>query len=133
MIDSHPSPVGLLQGVMLHANYVESVLGRQFVSPSGMAAATAAEWGLTALVAFLMIARISPRAKLAWAVAIAAAYPLLSFFGMRLLGVYTDVLLLSLALGLHILADVPTRFVHLTRKVHELERRLAQRGKRSRP
>lgn len=127
-IDAHPSPVGLLQGVMLHANYVESLLQGKFLTPAGMWAATAFEWLLTGLVAFLLIAKVPWRVKWTWIVGVLLAYPLLSFFGMQLMGVYTDVTLLTLALVLHMVADVPTRLVHLTLKVKELEKRLTGRG-----
>lgn len=123
-IDGHPSPVGLLPGVMLHANYAESLLQGKWVTPAGMWAATLVEWLLTALVAFLLIAKIGWRTKLVWFAGLAAVYPLLSLFGMRLLGVYTDVIMLTAALAIHLVADVPTQFIHLTLKVRDLERRL---------
>jgi CHASE2 domain-containing sensor protein len=97
LIDSHDTPVGMIPGVLVHANYVEAVLDRRVVTPLSNRLVTAGE----CFIGFLLAIALS--FKRLWLKALSAVVliglpVLLSVVAVQNFLVYFDVIVLDLVL-----------------------------------
>jgi len=103
--DSHPTPVGPISGVFVHANYAEAILGGNFVWPAHEAFAYAGEILVLLSMAFVFAIDMNAWIKLAIVVCASLLFISVGYFLLQNLGIYFDFLIPVVFLLLHVSAD----------------------------
>jgi CHASE2 domain-containing sensor protein len=100
-VDAYPTPVGKIVGALIHANYVEALLGQQVYEPMSKWLAVSIEVFLTLIVAIIFALDI----HLGWKVGgVLLLWGILLFCGyvfLQNLGLFFDFFVPSILVGLH--------------------------------
>jgi CHASE2 domain-containing sensor protein len=104
LVDAHETPVGVLPGVLVHANYVEALLTGRTVRPNSGFVHVVADFALGILLACVLIAGVGYW-KLLWLAAAAAGVVVVSFMFWQNLGIFLDAAPLLVLLGGHAAVD----------------------------
>lgn len=89
-VDSHPTPAGLLPGALIHANYVEALLGERTYKPVGENLVIALEVALVLIVAVVLALPIPVWQRIVTVTAMTVLFVLLSYFFIQNLGLFFD-------------------------------------------
>src|SRR5260370_11814373 len=100
-VDSYPTPIGKIVGALIHANYVEALLGQQVYEPMSKRLAVSIEVSLTRIVAISFAFDVQLRWKvggvlLLWGILLVCGYAFLQD-----LGLFFDFFVPSVLVGLH--------------------------------
>jgi CHASE2 domain-containing sensor protein len=89
-VDQHPSPIGWVPGVYLHANYVEAMISRQTFSPIPAAISYSIEIFMALAVAIIFALEYRLRWKVLSLLILVPLLVLTSYFAMQNLGMFFD-------------------------------------------
>jgi len=105
MADSHPTPVGSISGVFVHANYAEAILGdNYYVQPPELLAYTVEILVLLSM-AILFAGKMNAWKKMTVVVSATLLFITLGYMFLQNLGIYFDFLIPLVFLLLHVSAD----------------------------
>ncbi len=104
-VDTHAAATGSTPGAVLHANYVEAVLGARTFRPISERAAQILELLLVVLTAIVAALELRPWIKITSISAIFIATFLFSYVLMQSLGLFLDFFVPVLVLGGHMAVD----------------------------
>lgn len=106
LIDLHPTPVGLLSGVFVHANYVEALLGSRIRTPVRKALAELLDFTFAVILALLLAVRTERLViKTALILALCVGVMLASYFAWQNLGLFFEAFFPTVFLLAHALGD----------------------------
>jgi CHASE2 domain-containing sensor protein len=103
-VDTHLTPVGRIAGAMVHANYVEAMLGRETTRPMPEWAAIVIDGALSAVAALLFVI-VSRRRRFTSIVAVNLCAFVLVMLIWHNFGVYFDIVVPMLLLGSHVIIE----------------------------
>jgi CHASE2 domain-containing sensor protein len=104
-VDAHPSPVGEILGVFLHANYVEALLDSKTNRPLNKAVAVALEILFGAAVAVVLGIPIATSKRLTWLGSIILLIVVIGFVFWQNLGVFFEFYIPAFLVVCHFAAD----------------------------
>jgi CHASE2 domain-containing sensor protein len=103
VVDPHPSPLGEIAGVVLHANYVEAILDQRVYPLKHV------EWWVEAmaglLLAYLFALHLRQGSGIVLLGVIVAVSLFLSYFLLQNFGIFCDVVILNVLLVGHVLLE----------------------------
>lgn len=103
--DSHPTPVGPISGVFVHANYAEAILVGNYYWPALEPVAYTLEISVLLSIAFLFAVKMSAWKKLAIVALASAFFITVGYVLLQNLGIYFDFFIPLVFLLLHVSAD----------------------------
>jgi CHASE2 domain-containing sensor protein len=123
LIDLHPSPLGKMSGVFLHANYVEAILDSRTYTPMGSDFRLLLELISSLVVAFLLAINMNKRKQTLAVAALCLMVMLLSYFFWQNLGIFFDFFFPTVFLLAHALVE----YIRETRQhLKALEKRVKE-------
>jgi CHASE2 domain-containing sensor protein len=103
--DTHPTPVGAIPGVFVHANYAEAILGGNYYWPAHEFLAYAVEILVLVAMAAVLAVKMSPWKKLAIVTLAMVLFVSVGYILLQNLGIYFDFLIPVVFLLIHVSAD----------------------------
>ncbi len=103
--DSHPSPIGPISGVFVHANYAEAILGGDYYWPAHELFAYIFEIVVLLSMAVLFAADVNAWKKLAIVVLASVLFISVGYVLLQNLGIYFDFLIPLVLLLVHVPVD----------------------------
>jgi CHASE2 domain-containing sensor protein len=103
--DSHATPVGLISGVFVHANYAEAILGGNFHEQPPELFAYALEFLVLSSMAILFAVKMKAWKKIAVVMFASLIFITVGYGLLQNLGIYFDFLIPLVFLLLHVCAD----------------------------
>jgi CHASE2 domain-containing sensor protein len=100
-IDSHPTPVGEIPGVFIHANYVEALLTHRVSRPISKILGIVIEFLLAAFIAVIFAWKMKPVSKFKWAGGLSLILVLTTYVFWQNLGLFFDFFIPLILLGSH--------------------------------
>lgn len=100
-IDVHPTPVGEIGGVFVHANYVEALLSHRVTKPVGKWFGIVVEFLMAAFIAVVFAWNMTPSRKFGWAVAFSLSMVVMAYLFWQNLGLFFDFFIPLVLLGAH--------------------------------
>lgn len=100
-IDTHPTPVGEIPGVFVHANYVEALLTHRVSRPISRVLGITIEFLLAAFIAVIFAWKMMPASKLKWAGGLSLTLVLMTYVFWQNLGLFFDFFIPLILLGSH--------------------------------
>lgn len=129
LIDLHPSPLGMMSGVFLHANYIEAMLDSRTYTPLGEDFRLILDFLFSLAVAFLLALAMNKRRQTLAVAVLCFMVMLLSYFFWQNLGIFFDFFFPVIFLLAHALIDglreERQRNREKDKRIEELERQIA--------
>ena len=105
VVDTHYTPVGDIEGVFVHANYMEALLTHWSSSSLGQGATVTIEFLLTAFIALVFAWNMGPLKKILWVVGLSFLLILITCVLWQNLGMFFDFSIPLILLGAHTIID----------------------------
>lgn len=101
LVDTHRTPVGVMPGTLLHANYIESILSQRSTQPLPNWVVISIEVSLALALAILLLLARSALVKIIIVLFACLAFLAMNYFVFQNLGFYSDFLIPTVLIAIH--------------------------------
>jgi CHASE2 domain-containing sensor protein len=104
-IDAYLTPVGVIGGAFIHANYVEALLDSRLYKPLTDTVIVSIELIFTCIVAVIFALNLRPRSQMGVSILLCIILGIVSYFFLQNLGIFFDFFIPTVLLGSHVVVE----------------------------